>query len=173
MVPDAEFVSPNAPFPCDMAPFGFQWLSARDPSPEARLAGARVHGHPDRPGLDQVTSRSGHGRRALGPARPDRVTERVQPLYLAPHRVAAHRHRDPAQQPVRWLVPARVGQVILGGVLQVAGQGIEPETARRGDVGAAHDARDREYPACRRARGEGRRAGGIHPRIVTGGPTIR
>jgi phospholipase/carboxylesterase len=44
MVPDAEFVSPNAPFPCDMAPFGFQWLSARDPSPEARLAGARAAG---------------------------------------------------------------------------------------------------------------------------------
>jgi phospholipase/carboxylesterase len=41
-LPDAEFLSPNAPFPCDMAPFGFQWLSARDPSPEARLAGARA-----------------------------------------------------------------------------------------------------------------------------------
>jgi phospholipase/carboxylesterase len=42
LVPDAEFVSPNAPFPCDMAPFGFQWLSARDPSREGRLAGARA-----------------------------------------------------------------------------------------------------------------------------------
>jgi len=42
LLPDAEFVSPNAPFPCDMAPFGYQWLSARDPSPEARLAGARA-----------------------------------------------------------------------------------------------------------------------------------
>ncbi|HWD56933.1 MAG TPA: prolyl oligopeptidase family serine peptidase [Stellaceae bacterium] len=43
-MPDVEFVSPNAPFPCDMAPYGFQWLSARDPSPEARLAGARAAG---------------------------------------------------------------------------------------------------------------------------------
>lgn len=42
LLPDAEFVSPNAPFPCDMAPFGYQWMSARDPSPEARLAGARA-----------------------------------------------------------------------------------------------------------------------------------
>jgi phospholipase/carboxylesterase len=42
LLPDAEFLSPNAPFPCDMAPFGYQWLSARDPSPEARLAGARA-----------------------------------------------------------------------------------------------------------------------------------
>jgi phospholipase/carboxylesterase len=43
-LPDAEFLSPNAPFPCDMAPYGFQWLSARDPSPDARLAGARAAG---------------------------------------------------------------------------------------------------------------------------------
>jgi phospholipase/carboxylesterase len=44
LLPDAEFLSPNAPFPCDMAPYGYQWLSARDPSPEARLAGARAAG---------------------------------------------------------------------------------------------------------------------------------
>ena len=44
LLPEAEFVSPNAPFPCDMAPYGYQWLSARDPSPEARLAGARAAG---------------------------------------------------------------------------------------------------------------------------------
>lgn len=44
LLPDAEFLSPNAPFPCDMAPYGYQWLSARDPSPESRLAGARAAG---------------------------------------------------------------------------------------------------------------------------------
>jgi phospholipase/carboxylesterase len=44
VLPDAEFLSPNAPFPCDMAPYGYQWLSARDPSPESRLAGARAAG---------------------------------------------------------------------------------------------------------------------------------
>ena len=43
-LPDVEFLSPNAPFPCDMSPYGYQWLSARDPSPEARLAGARAAG---------------------------------------------------------------------------------------------------------------------------------
>jgi phospholipase/carboxylesterase len=42
LLPETEFLSPNAPFPCDMAPYGYQWLSARDPSPEARLAGARA-----------------------------------------------------------------------------------------------------------------------------------
>ncbi|HYM71680.1 MAG TPA: dienelactone hydrolase family protein [Stellaceae bacterium] len=42
LLPDAEFLSPNAPFPCDMAPYGYQWLSSRDSSPAARLAGARA-----------------------------------------------------------------------------------------------------------------------------------
>ena len=38
--PDAFFISPNAPFAYDMAPFGRQWFSIRDFGPEARLAGA-------------------------------------------------------------------------------------------------------------------------------------
>jgi phospholipase/carboxylesterase len=41
-LPDVEFLAPNAPFPCDMAPFGYQWLSSREPDPQARLAGARA-----------------------------------------------------------------------------------------------------------------------------------
>lgn len=40
---DTHFSSPNAPFPCDMAPYGYQWFSLldRDPTrilPEIRLA---------------------------------------------------------------------------------------------------------------------------------------
>src|ERR1700760_4311120 len=42
LLPDAEFVSPNAPFPCDMAPYGYQWFSAQDRSPAAVLAGVRA-----------------------------------------------------------------------------------------------------------------------------------
>src|ERR1700728_5111724 len=42
LLPDAEFVSPNAPFPCDMAPYGYQWYSVQDRSPEAQLAGVRA-----------------------------------------------------------------------------------------------------------------------------------
>jgi phospholipase/carboxylesterase len=42
LLPDAEFVSPNAPFPCDMAPYGFQWFSLQDRSPEGILAGVRA-----------------------------------------------------------------------------------------------------------------------------------
>src|SRR5580700_9292788 len=42
LLPDAEFLSPNAPFPCDMAPYGYQWLSSQDRSPEAVLGGVRA-----------------------------------------------------------------------------------------------------------------------------------
>src|SRR5215472_3366546 len=42
LLPNAEFVSPNAPFPCDMAPYGYQWFSAQDRSPPAVLAGVRA-----------------------------------------------------------------------------------------------------------------------------------
>src|SRR5208337_2775220 len=41
-VPTAEFLSPNAPFPCDMAPYGYQWYSSQDRTPEAALAGVRA-----------------------------------------------------------------------------------------------------------------------------------
>ena len=41
-MPEAEFVSPNAPFPCDMAPYGYQWFSVQDRSPATVLAGVRA-----------------------------------------------------------------------------------------------------------------------------------
>jgi phospholipase/carboxylesterase len=42
LLPEAEFVSPNAPFPCDAAPYGYQWFSAQDRSLAAVLAGVRA-----------------------------------------------------------------------------------------------------------------------------------
>src|ERR1700756_774406 len=42
LLPTAEFVSPNAPFPCNMASYGYQWFSAQDRSPAAVLAGVRA-----------------------------------------------------------------------------------------------------------------------------------
>jgi phospholipase/carboxylesterase len=42
LLPDAEFLSPNAPFPCDVAPGGYQWFSSQDRSPPAVLAGVRA-----------------------------------------------------------------------------------------------------------------------------------
>ena len=41
-LPRTEFVSPHAPFPCDMAPFGRQWFSLQDRSPAMVLAGVQA-----------------------------------------------------------------------------------------------------------------------------------
>ncbi len=40
-LPEAVFVSPDAPFPCDMAPMGYQWFSLQDRSPEPILKGVQ------------------------------------------------------------------------------------------------------------------------------------
>jgi phospholipase/carboxylesterase len=42
VLPDAEFLSPNAPEPCDMAPAGYQWFSLQDRSPGPIEAGVRA-----------------------------------------------------------------------------------------------------------------------------------
>ena len=51
-VPDAAFVAPHAPFPCDIAPHGRQWFSIGDRSPaaitpQARLAAQHLDGFID------------------------------------------------------------------------------------------------------------------------------
>ncbi len=42
LLPETEFLSPHAPFPCDMAPYGYQWFSFQQRTPEAVLAGVRA-----------------------------------------------------------------------------------------------------------------------------------
>jgi len=42
LLPETEFLSPDGPQPCDMAPFGRQWFSLQDRSPEAILAGVQA-----------------------------------------------------------------------------------------------------------------------------------
>jgi phospholipase/carboxylesterase len=41
-LPQAAFVAPDAPFPCDMAPYGRQWFSLQEDSPERMLASIRA-----------------------------------------------------------------------------------------------------------------------------------
>lgn len=41
-LPHAAFVAPNAPDPCDMAPFGHQWFSLQDRGPEAVERGVQA-----------------------------------------------------------------------------------------------------------------------------------
>ena len=40
-LPDAIFVSPNAPFQCDMSPYGYQWFSMQQRDPDFLLEGVR------------------------------------------------------------------------------------------------------------------------------------
>ena len=39
LLPETAFVSPHAPFPCDMAPMGRQWFSLQDRDPDVLLEG--------------------------------------------------------------------------------------------------------------------------------------
>lgn len=41
-LPHTEFMSPHAPFPCDMAPYGRQWFSLQDRTPAMMLAGVKA-----------------------------------------------------------------------------------------------------------------------------------
>ena len=41
-LPDVEFVSPHAPFPCEMSPAGCQWFSLGDRSVESMVAGVTM-----------------------------------------------------------------------------------------------------------------------------------
>lgn len=42
LLPNTGFVSPHAPFPCDMAPYGRQWFSLQDRAPGVILAGVKA-----------------------------------------------------------------------------------------------------------------------------------
>lgn len=65
LLPDAEFVSPNAPFPCDTAPFGYQWFSSQDRSPEAVLGGVRAAAPILDAFIDEALENRGLGSREL------------------------------------------------------------------------------------------------------------
>jgi len=58
-LPQAAFVAPNAPEPCDMAPFGYQWFSLRDRRPEALLLGVQSAAPPVDAFIDAELERYG------------------------------------------------------------------------------------------------------------------
>lgn len=41
VLPDAFFIAPNGPFPCEVNPFGYQWFSLMDRQPQHMLDGVR------------------------------------------------------------------------------------------------------------------------------------
>jgi phospholipase/carboxylesterase len=58
-VPDALFIAPHAPEPCDLAPYGRQWFSLADRSPAHMLAGLRLAAARLDAFLDAETARLG------------------------------------------------------------------------------------------------------------------
>jgi len=40
-LPDAQFIAPNAPYPCEANPYGYQWFSLMNREPSHLLEGAR------------------------------------------------------------------------------------------------------------------------------------
>src|SRR5438309_5890172 len=65
LLPGAEFLSPNAPFPCDTAPYGYQWFSSQDRSPEAVLGGVRAAAPILDAFIDEALKERGLGSREL------------------------------------------------------------------------------------------------------------
>lgn len=42
VLPDAQFICPNAPYPFDLASVGYQWFSLENPTPQSRLEGTQA-----------------------------------------------------------------------------------------------------------------------------------
>ena len=61
VLPNAAFVSPHAPFPCDMAPFGRQWFSLQNLDQDAILAGVGAAAPHLEAFIDQELDRHGLG----------------------------------------------------------------------------------------------------------------
>lgn len=86
-LPTSAFVSPHAPFPCDMAPYGRQWFSLQDRTPARVLAGVQAAAPILDAFLDAELSRWG--------LTPDRLAlvgfsqGTMMSLYVAPRRATA------------------------------------------------------------------------------------
>jgi phospholipase/carboxylesterase len=87
MLPCVAFVSPNAPEPCDMAPYGYQWFSLQDRRPAAMLAGAATAAQALNAFLDRELERHGLGPDKLALVGFSQGT--MTALYTAPRRPAA------------------------------------------------------------------------------------
>ena len=87
LIPDAEFLAPNAPFPCEMAPFGYQWFSLADDAQAARLAGVRAAATLLDAFLDQALKARGLDESKLALVGFSQGT--MMSLYVAPRRASA------------------------------------------------------------------------------------
>lgn len=87
LLPGVAFVAPNAPEPCDMAPFGYQWFTLQDRSPAAMLAGLQSAAPALNAFIDRELERLGLGPDKLALVGFSQGT--MTALYAAPRRPAA------------------------------------------------------------------------------------
>lgn len=59
ILPRAAVVAPNAPFPCEGSPFGYQWFGLWDRTPEERLSGLRLAAQLLAPFIETELARTG------------------------------------------------------------------------------------------------------------------
>jgi phospholipase/carboxylesterase len=140
-LPEAEFLSPNAPFPCEIAPMGFQWFGFEDRSPEMLLGGVRLaaeilgrfldaelgrHGLQDRDlaliGFSQGTMMSLH----VGPRRASRIGGILgfSGSLIAPHLLS----QELKSKPPVFLVHGTADQVVPFGALAQAEKALRDAT---------------------------------------------
>ena len=87
LLPQAEFLSPNAPFACDMAPYGFQWYSSQDRSAGAQLKGVRAAAPILDAFIDEALAERGLDERAVALIGFSQGS--VMSLYIGPRRAKA------------------------------------------------------------------------------------
>ena len=58
-LPTTEFIAPNAPFPCDMGGFGYQWFSVQDRNPDVLFDGVKAAAPILNATLDALSERLG------------------------------------------------------------------------------------------------------------------
>lgn len=86
LLPDTAFVSPHAPYPCDMG-MGRQWFSLNDRNPAAMLAGTRAAAATINGFLDDALARYGLDDSRLALVGFSQGT--MMSLYVAPRRARA------------------------------------------------------------------------------------
>jgi phospholipase/carboxylesterase len=157
VLPDAAFVAPNAPFACDMAPYGYQWFSLQNLSPESRAAGVDAaapflaafieselaarnldHSRLALVGFSQGTMMSLHVGPRLGPG-PAAIVG-FSGLLVAPERLAVER----ASAPPILLIHGDADQIVPFSAMAHAAAGLseaglEVATIRRPGLGHGID----------------------------------
>jgi phospholipase/carboxylesterase len=157
LLPDTAFVAPNAPEPCDMAPYGYQWFSLQDRTPAVTAAGVErtapilaafieaelaKHGLPaDRlalVGFSQGTMMSLHvgPRLAPGPA----AIVGFSGAHLAPDRLAAEKRSSPPVLLIHGDAdPVVPFQAMAAAAAGLGAAGIQVESVRRPGLGHGID----------------------------------